>query len=127
VAVTVVAVSGVEDGDSGAASGMLNVTQQVGGSLGLSILVTVFGTASRHEADHQIPAFLASATPEMKRAFATTRHLPAAFADKILAHGISAAFQVGVIFAIVALTVAVVVIRAKASDVDTSKVPELAS
>ncbi|MEP6697469.1 MAG: MFS transporter, partial [Pseudonocardiales bacterium] len=57
VAVTVIAVSGVAEGDSGAASGMLNVTQQVGGSLGLSILVTVFGTASRNEAvHHQVPA-----------------------------------------------------------------------
>ncbi|TCC29844.1 MFS transporter [Kribbella sindirgiensis] len=42
------AISGVAPEDSGAASGMLNVVQQVGGALGLGILVTLFGTASRN-------------------------------------------------------------------------------
>jgi predicted MFS family arabinose efflux permease len=42
------AISGVAPQDSGAASGMLNVVQQVGGALGLGILVTIFGTASRN-------------------------------------------------------------------------------
>lgn len=41
------AISGVAPQDAGAASGMLNVVQQVGGALGLGILVTIFGTASR--------------------------------------------------------------------------------
>src|SRR5215207_10183611 len=50
VPLTIVAVSGVEPQEAGAASSLLNVSQQVGGSLGLSILVTVFGTASRNEA-----------------------------------------------------------------------------
>lgn len=40
--------SGVEPKDAGSASGLLQTSQQVGGSLGLSILVTVFGTVSRH-------------------------------------------------------------------------------
>jgi EmrB/QacA subfamily drug resistance transporter len=40
--------SGVEPKDAGSASGLLQTMQQVGGSLGLSILVTVFGTVSRH-------------------------------------------------------------------------------
>lgn len=40
----------VEPRHAGAASGLVNVTQQVGGSLGLALLVTVFGTASRHAA-----------------------------------------------------------------------------
>jgi EmrB/QacA subfamily drug resistance transporter len=42
------AIAGVAPEDSGAASGMLNVVQQVGGALGLGILVTLFGTASRN-------------------------------------------------------------------------------
>ncbi|GAA0571057.1 MFS transporter [Kribbella sandramycini] len=41
------AITGVAPEDSGAASGLLNVVQQVGGALGLGVLVTVFGTASR--------------------------------------------------------------------------------
>jgi EmrB/QacA subfamily drug resistance transporter len=40
--------SGVRREDSGAASGMLQTMQQVGGALGMAVLVSVFGTASRH-------------------------------------------------------------------------------
>lgn len=45
---------GVAPEDAGAASGLLNVTQQVGGSLGLSLLVTVFGAASAAAAAHPV-------------------------------------------------------------------------
>jgi EmrB/QacA subfamily drug resistance transporter len=41
VPITIAATSGVEPGDSGLASGLLNTTQQVGGSLGLAILSSV--------------------------------------------------------------------------------------
>ena len=47
VPLTTMALAGVRPEDSGAASGMVNVTQQVGGALGLAVLVTVFGAASR--------------------------------------------------------------------------------
>ncbi|MBY8877186.1 MFS transporter [Actinacidiphila acidipaludis] len=40
--------AGVEPKDAGSASGLLQTMQQIGGSLGLSVLVTVFGTVSRH-------------------------------------------------------------------------------
>ncbi|MEU4193039.1 MFS transporter [Kribbella sp. NPDC026611] len=46
------AISGVAPADAGAASGMVNVFQQVGGALGLGILVTLFGTASRNSTSH---------------------------------------------------------------------------
>jgi EmrB/QacA subfamily drug resistance transporter len=52
VPLTNVSLSGVEPRDAGSASGLVNVMQQVGGSLGLSILVTVFGAASHHAARH---------------------------------------------------------------------------
>ncbi len=39
-------IAGVAPGDAGAASGLVNVAQQLGGSLGLGILVTVFSAAS---------------------------------------------------------------------------------
>lgn len=45
---TLTILSGVRREDSGAASGMLQTTQQVGGALGMAVLVSVFGTASRH-------------------------------------------------------------------------------
>jgi EmrB/QacA subfamily drug resistance transporter len=53
VPLTTAALAGVAAADSGAASSMVNVTQQVGGALGLAVLVTVFGQASRAADGHQ--------------------------------------------------------------------------
>jgi MFS family permease len=52
VPLTTAALDGVEPADAGAASGLVNVMQQVGGSLGLAVLVTVFGSASKDAAAH---------------------------------------------------------------------------
>jgi EmrB/QacA subfamily drug resistance transporter len=123
VPLTIVAVSGVAPRESGAASSLLNVMQQVGGALGLSILVTVFGTASRNEATNQVARFLADATPQLRAQFAQTGQLPAPYAANILAHGISTAFLLAVAFAVLALAVSVVVVRARASDLDAAAVP----
>ena len=111
VPLTVVAVSGVPPHEAGAASSLLNVMQQVGGSLGLSILVTAFGTASRNEATNQVANFLRTAPPEAQAQFQQTGQLPAPWADQVLAHGISTSFQLAVVFAALALAVALVVIR----------------
>jgi EmrB/QacA subfamily drug resistance transporter len=113
VPVTLTAVSGVSREESGAASGLLNAMQQVGGSLGLSILVTVFGTASRNEATQQVHRFLANATPAMRAQFQQTGRLPPQYADQVLAHGISTAFEFAALFALAALVVSLVVIRAQ--------------
>ncbi|MCU1656545.1 MAG: transporter [Pseudonocardiales bacterium] len=63
VPLTTAALDGVEPADAGAASGLVNVMQQLGGSLGLAVLVTVFGTASKNATAHpkpgQTPAELA--------------------------------------------------------------------
>jgi EmrB/QacA subfamily drug resistance transporter len=56
VPLTTTALDGVEPADSGAASGLVNVMQQVGGSLGLAVLVTVFGSASKHAAADVSPS-----------------------------------------------------------------------
>ena len=48
VPLTTAGLSGVEPGDAGAASGLVNVMQQVGAALGLAVLVTVLGAAARH-------------------------------------------------------------------------------
>ena len=47
VPLTGAALQGVQPQHAGAGSGLVNVMQQVGASLGLAVLVTVFGTASR--------------------------------------------------------------------------------
>ncbi len=51
VPLTLTAVHGVGERDSGIGSGVLNAMQQIGGSLGLAILSTVAVTATRTEAD----------------------------------------------------------------------------
>ena len=90
----------------------------MGGSLGLSILTTVFGTASRDEAGKQLPKFLANGTAEQKAEFAKTHQLPAPWGTEVLAHGISTAFVPAAAMAILALVTASVVIRVRKSDLE---------
>ncbi|MFE9726680.1 MFS transporter [Streptomyces sp. NPDC005794] len=118
VSLTLMAVSGVAPKEAGAASGVLNATQQVGGSLGLSILVTVFGTASRNEATDRIPRFLAEATPAQQLEFRRTGELPAPWGDQVLASGVSSAFVVAAVFSVVAALIALLVIQVRASDLE---------
>ncbi|HWF41768.1 MAG TPA: MFS transporter [Acidothermaceae bacterium] len=99
VPLTMVAVSGVEPQESGSASGLLNVMQQVGGTIGLAILTTAFATAERHSKAH------------------------GATAKVVLAHGISTALQVSVVLGALALIASIVGITAKASDLDPSAMP----
>jgi EmrB/QacA subfamily drug resistance transporter len=56
VPLTTVSLAGVRSEDSGAASSMVNVMQQVGGSLGLAVLVAVYGAAYRGAAAHPLVA-----------------------------------------------------------------------
>jgi MFS family permease len=118
VTATVTAVSGVASHEAGAASGLLNATQQVGGSLGLSILTTVFGTASKDEAEKQLPSFMAESSPEQKAEFAQTHQLPAPWGHEVLAEGISTAFVPAAAMAVLALVTAWLVIRVRKSDLD---------
>jgi EmrB/QacA subfamily drug resistance transporter len=90
----VVILSGVRQGDSGAASGALQTMQQVGGALGLALLVTVFGAARRAGIKHPL-------------AGVSTQTL----AHNILAHAIANAFTVATVFAVCALVVVLVAIR----------------
>jgi EmrB/QacA subfamily drug resistance transporter len=48
VPLTSTALAGVAPQDAGAASGLVNVMQQLGGTLGVAVLVTIFGSSSRH-------------------------------------------------------------------------------
>jgi len=116
VSLTLMALSNVPNQETGAASGLLNATQQVGGSLGLSILVTMYGTASRTEAKKQIPQFLAQATPAERVRFRRTGQLPSPWSDHVLTSGVSAAFVMAAIFTLIAALMAVVVIQVRPSD-----------
>jgi EmrB/QacA subfamily drug resistance transporter len=96
VPVTLGAVSGVAPHDSGIASAMLNVGQQVGGTLGLSSLVAVFSSATEHAASH------------------AGSHDPVFVAHYVFTHGANAAFKAGALFALVGLVAALVLVRVSA-------------
>jgi len=71
---TAAGIAGVAPGDAGAASGLLNVAQQLGASLGLGILITVFASASRSAAQHPSAGASphAEATHELANAVGTS-------------------------------------------------------
>ncbi len=62
---TTAAVAGVADADAGAASGLVNVAHQLGGTLGVGALITVFAAASSGAGSHAlaegVPDVLAAA------------------------------------------------------------------
>jgi EmrB/QacA subfamily drug resistance transporter len=84
VSITIAATSGVAPEESGLASGLLNTTQQVGGSLGLAILSTVSTTRVTHalHLDASLPVAL---THGFKGAFVVAGILCAAAAALALA------------------------------------------
>jgi EmrB/QacA subfamily drug resistance transporter len=84
-------VSGLPPQDAGAASGLLQAMQQIGGSLGLAILVTVFGTETRSAAQHAQPR-------------------------DALAQGIAGSFLVAAVFAACALAISIFLIQGKRTE-----------
>jgi MFS family permease len=94
VPLTTASLAGVPPKDSGAASGLVNMLQLVGGALGLGILVAVYGTASRHAASHPVAGLTS---------FAQSQH--------VLAHGMAAAFGFAAILDVCSLLVIVLLIR----------------
>jgi EmrB/QacA subfamily drug resistance transporter len=89
VPITIAATNGVAAGDSGLASGLLNTTQQVGGSLGLAILSSV-------------------STSRMTSALQAGSSVPAA-----LTHGFKAAFVVAAVLCAIGVVVALVLLPAR--------------
>jgi EmrB/QacA subfamily drug resistance transporter len=100
VPITLTAVAGVEPQDAGIASALLNVSQQIGGTLGLSILVTVFATGVKN--------FLSSGPVG-----------PSAHAIQLaaFAHGWATAFRFAAIFAAIGLVVSLAGIQVKPSEI----------
>jgi EmrB/QacA subfamily drug resistance transporter len=96
VPLTTASLAGVAPADSGAASSMVNVMQQVGGALGLAVLVAVFGTASRNAQHHPLAGLTAAAQGQ-----------------HVLAHGMATAFGLAALFNVASLIVIVALIRAR--------------
>ena len=93
VPLTMASLHGVAPQDSGAAASMVNVMQQVGGALGLAILVTVFGTATRAAARH----------PALAPAIAQ--------AHQVAVHAMANSFTMAAVFDAAALLLVALVLR----------------
>jgi len=94
VPLTMASLHGVSPDEAGAAASMVNVTQQVGGALGLAILVSVFGNATGTAARH-----LAAGGGPLWQLHA------------VLAHGMARSFGVAAIFDVCALAVILAAVR----------------
>ena len=133
VPLTVVAVSKIADSDAGLASALLNVGQQVGGALGVSVLATVFATGAKHEAKHQLSGL--ASDPQHLQNFGVlskasqgqrvpdnlvglARHDSVALqaVHAVQAHGSAGAFLTAAFMAAGAVLVAALVINVKKSD-----------
>jgi EmrB/QacA subfamily drug resistance transporter len=98
IKLTGVSVAGVPARDEGVAAGLVNVSQQVGASLGLAVMVTVFGAATSRAAAH-IPAGVSAARR----------------AQLVLGHGTSAVLTGSAISIGAALLVVLLMVRTRSA------------
>jgi EmrB/QacA subfamily drug resistance transporter len=96
VPLTTASLAGVRPAESGAASSMVNVMQQLGGSVGLAVLVAVFGSATRASQAHPVAGLTAQA---LRR--------------QVLAHGMSTAFTLAAVFDVAAFVVIAALLRTR--------------
>lgn len=94
VSLTSASLTDVARDDAGAASGLVNVTQQLGAALGLAVLVTVFGIVTKHE-----------------QLGGQTARVALAHARSVMAHGIDEVYQIGAVFTVAALLMIAALIR----------------
>ncbi len=113
VPLTLNAVSSVRNHEQGLASSLLNTSQQIGGSLGLAVLVTVAATARSRQL---------SLAVKLHGAGGVSAH------DQVgaVVHGFQAALRVGALSSLIAFVIALFVIRAPAPR-DTAVAAQLAS
>ena len=140
VPLTSVAVAKVRDTDTGLASALLNVGQQVGGSIGLSVLATVAAKAATssgksHAAElaakvksgqisqgvlgHFAELSSSSSTGATPSSAARGDNLAVRAFNEVQAHSAAMGFLTAAIMGVVGIVVAVVVINVKKDDVVT--------
>ena len=118
----VVALSRVQPAVAGAASSLLNTGQQVGGSIGLAVLGTVAWTAVAHSVRSHAAAETASRAGHSAR---SAGGMPAAVYRQALATGFSRGFEVAAGILLLALVVAVSMIRARREAAAGARAPTM--
>jgi hypothetical protein len=102
VSLTTASLAGVEPDDAGAASGLVNVMQQVGAALGLAVLVGVLGAVAGHSQ-------LSSSSG-------------AGVATHTLVHGLDVTFAVAALFAVAAFGLVAALVRLPATEPAAARV-----
>ncbi len=103
---TVVAVSGASRSESGLASAVLNVSQQLGGSIGLAVLGTIAANVTKGRLVNVRPTH--------------------ALVSQALTAGFTTAFEIGVVIALAGFVLALLVIRVRSSQPSTAALAEAA-
>ena len=118
VPLSLVSLARVADNDAGVASSLLNTGQQIGGSIGLAILGTVAwsAVASNLRSAGAAAAAAAKAGHAAHLSPAAAKAAQSAVANHALAYGFSRGYIVSAIIALLALVIALVMIRIKRED-----------
>jgi len=134
VPMTVVSVTKVSHTDTGLASALLNVGQQVGGSIGLGVLATVFASASKSAGSSQLGKLTGAARDHLTELVTSAKSghptSAAAAQDNVAVHafhvvqtrGAAQGFLVAAIFGIVGVAVAISLINVKKGDTQEAAV-----
>jgi MFS family permease len=92
VPVTIAGLTGIQPGDAGVASGLINTSRQIGGSIGLAAVTTIAATATSHYAES---------------------HAVTAVSGTALAHGFQVAFYTLTGLALVGAAIAAAFVESK--------------
>jgi len=106
VSTTIVAVAGVSPRESGLSSALLNVGQQLGGSIGIAVLGTIAATVTGNQLAIRIPTH--------------------ALINHAFTAGYRSAFAISALIALVAIVVAAAVFKGRPQNTEVSGLPEAA-